>query len=161
MLLRQCKGPCLPCTSEVISWCWVTPVMNDGLTLMITFGHFHVAESSEQVKMVDLDGKGDGFTVVCQQPLDHGMTENLTLQLREFGGGMFELLFAVFEDGGIDTIGGRVFVITVDVVLVLPGTVTAWITTEPCAIGSADTVVEIVPRVGVGPGHGGSVHLGV
>ena len=107
--------------------------------------------------MIFRNAKCDRFNVVLQELLNDCVTKDLSLWSGEFDGRMFERLFAVLKERFKETFRGLLFVISLNVLLVLIGAKTAGITAEPCAIGGADTVIKVVPRVGVNPSHDSSV----
>jgi len=131
--------------------------MDDGITVLVALVHLHGNKTCQQMEMIDLNCKCDGFTFVIKHALNHGMTEDLSLYHREFDRRILELFETVFKDGCVDTFGRQVFVITIDMGSVLVTAKATRVSAEPCAIGSTDTVVEIMPRIGVDPGHGRNV----
>lgn len=131
--------------------------MDDAVVVLITSLDLHGYKTCQQMEMIDLNCKCDGFTFVIKHALNHGMAEYLSLYHREFDRRILELIETVFKDGCVDTFGRQVFVITIDMGSVLVTAKATRVSAKPCAIGSADTVVEIMPCIGVGPGHGKNV----
>ena len=74
---------------------------------------------------------------------------------------MFERLLAVLKNRFEESLRWGLFVIPLDVLAVLMGAKASPVTPEPCAIGAANAVVKVMPRVGVDQGHGPSVCKGL